>query len=118
MPKSQPSALEHIKAIVAELEEKKATEIKAINVSETSSVTDYFIVATGNSEPQLRALSSAVQRYLKEANIDVLGVEAGDESGWIVVDAFHFIIHLFLPEQRDAYRLAQLWKDGELITLE
>lgn len=97
------------------LDDKKAGDLKILRVSEVSSVTDYFVLATGTSSPHLRALTEELKSALKDASIRTLGTESATESGWNVVDAFEVIVHVFLPEVREQYRLDTLWKDGELI---
>ncbi|MCC5788473.1 MAG: ribosome silencing factor [Opitutales bacterium] len=97
------------------LDDKKAGDLKILRVQEVSSVTDYFVIATGTSAPHLRALTEELKSSLKEAGVRTLGSENDTESGWNVVDAFEVIVHLFLPEVREQYRLDTLWKDGELI---
>ena len=97
------------------LDDKKAADLKILKVREVSSVTDYFVIATGSSEPHLRALTQEVKSALKEEGIPTLGMENASETGWNVIDAFDVIVHVFLPTVRDAYRLDTLWKDGEVV---
>ena len=97
------------------LDDKKAGDLKILRVSEVSSVTDYFVLATGTSEPHLRALTEEVKSSLKQARIQTMGSDNSTEGGWNVVDAFEVIVHIFLPDVREEYRLDTLWKDGELI---
>jgi ribosome-associated protein len=94
------------------LDDKKAEEIRILQVSELSSITDYLIIATGNSEPHLRALTQEVSRVLKDAKHYIVGHEMNPQTGWTVLDAHDAIIHLFLPEKRGLYQLDSLWKDG------
>lgn len=94
------------------LDDKKAIDLKILDVRGISTVTDYLVLASGNSQPHLKALRSAVERTLKDAKSHVVGAETGDDSGWQVVDAFDFMVHIFTPEMRDNYRLEQLWKDS------
>ena len=108
-PSTFPKAL--IAAVKA-LDEKKAEQIRVIELGPLSSVADYFVLATGNSEPHLRSLRIELDRALEEAGSRVRGIEAQKESGWTVVDSFEIVFHLFRPEQRAAFRLETLWKDG------
>lgn len=104
-------------AAVKALDEKKAEQIRVIELGPLSSVTDYFVLATGTSDPHLRALRIELDRALEEAGSRVRGIEAQRESGWVVVDAFDIIFHLFRPDQRQAFRLETLWKDGVEVPL-
>lgn len=115
MPEQElPSAIEtQIALICRTLDDKKAKHIQVLDVREVSSITDFIILASGNSEPQLRALRVALEKTVDEAGMPVLGMESSNESGWIVIDCFDIMIHVFLPEIRELFRLDALWKDGE-----
>lgn len=113
--KAKPTRL--LKLIVAAMVEKKAEDLRVLDVSRESSITDYLVLATGNSEPHLRALRIEIERVLDEDKARILGVDTSKGSGWIVVDAFEVMIHLFTPENRGKYRMEQLWKDAPEISL-
>jgi ribosome-associated protein len=91
--------------------EKKASRILILDVKEASSITDYFIIASGESSPQLRAMANAARASLKSSHEQTGQVDGEPASGWVVMDAFEFIVHLFLPETRETYALERLWKD-------
>ena len=99
------------------LDEKKAEDLRVLDVGKLSSITDYLILATGNSEPHLRALRIEVERVLDEQKARILGVDTTKSSGWTVVDAFEIMVHLFTPENRDKYRMELLWKDATEVEL-
>ncbi len=101
-----------LKLIVHALVEKKAEDLRVLDVSGLSSITDYLVLATGNSEPHLRALRIEVERVLDEQKARILGVDTTRGSGWTVVDVFELMVHLFTPENRDKYRIELLWKDA------
>ena len=83
-----------LKLIVQALAEKKAEDMRVLNVSGLSSITDYLVLATGNSEPHLRALRIELERVLDEQRARVLGVDTTRGSGWTVVDVFELMVHL------------------------
>lgn len=105
-------ALELLKLVVQALDAKKAEALCVLDVSEQSSITDYLILATGNSEPHLRALRVELEKVIDAQKVRILGMDTGRESGWLVVDAFDVMVHLFTPENRDKYRMESLWKDA------
>jgi ribosome-associated protein len=109
--KAKPST-RLLKLIVAALDEKKAEDLRVLDVSKLSSITDYLVLATGNSEPHLRALRVELERVLDEEKTRILGIDTTKGSGWTVVDAFEVMIHLFTPENRGKYRMELLWKDA------
>lgn len=105
-----------LKQLVRALEEKKVGDLRVLKVSAKSTITDYLVLATGNSEPHLRALRIEVERVLDEAKQPIAGMEVGTYgSGWMVVDAYQIMTHLFTPEQRANYALEKLWKDAEVL---
>jgi len=107
-----------LKQICQALEDKKADDLRVLRVSAQSSITDYLILATGTSEPHLRALRVELEKVIDLTGVRILGMDTNQGSGWIVVDAFDIMIHVFTPENREKYALERLWKDAEDIALE
>ena len=101
-----------VKLCCRALEQKQAGELRILDVRALSSITDYLVVATGTSEPHLRALRVELARALAGAQTDLVGVETAAESGWTVVDIFDVMVHLFSAEARERYRLEDLWSDA------
>ncbi len=114
--KAKPST-RLLKLIVAALDAKKAEDLRVLDVSKQSSITDYLVLATGSSEPHLRALRIELERVLDAEKARILGVDTSKGSGWTVVDAFEIMIHVFTPENRDKYRMESLWRDAAEISL-
>jgi len=106
-----------LELIVRALDAKKAGDLRVLEVGQLSSITDYLVLATGTSEPHLRALRIEVERVLDEQKTRILGVDTTKSSGWTVVDAFEIMVHLFTPENRDKYRLELLWKDASEVEI-
>lgn len=104
-----------LRAAVGALDDKKAEDLKVLYLGQKSSITDFYILANGNSDPHLRALSNALFRQLKDLQVNLVGTDSEPGSGWTVVDAFDVMIHLFLPEQRKFYQLDELWKDADAL---
>lgn len=107
-----PDTQTTLKQVFQSLDDKKAEDIRVLDVSGVSSITDYLIIATGNSGPHLKALRGAVESTLKDEGVPLVGADVSQDSGWLVVDAFDFMVHLFTPIMRETYRLDVLWKDG------
>jgi ribosome-associated protein len=101
-----------LKHIVQALDDKKAEDLRILDVSKQSSITDYLVLANGNSEPHLRALRVELEKALDAEKARILGMDTGRSSGWIVVDAFEVMVHLFTTENRNKYRMETLWKDA------
>jgi len=114
--KTKPLASRELaKICCAALAEKKAADLRVLDVGELSSLTNFLVIATGTSEPHLRALRVELTKALAEAEVRPVRAESIAESGWIVVDAFDVMVHLLTPEMRDRYGLENLWKDAEEI---
>jgi ribosome-associated protein len=101
-----------LKLLCQALDDKKAEDLVVLDVSKQSSITNYLVLASGTSEPHLRALRQELDRVIKETDTRVLGVEAGSGSGWTVVDAFDVMVHVLTPENRVRFRLESLWGDA------
>lgn len=115
MTETKPDARSLMALCCEALDDKKAINLKILDVREVSTITDFLIIASGNSQPHLKALRSAVERSLKDSQAGIVGAESGEDSGWQVVDAFDFMVHIFTPEMRENYRLEQLWNDAPTV---
>ena len=109
--------LEIVKACYKALDDKKAEDISVLDVRGKSPITNYFILATATSSPHMRALAGELDKTLKDLGIKEVRREYNDGSGWSVVDAFDFMAHIFLPEQRGLYGIEALWKDAEKVKM-
>ena len=112
MKGKKSNALQLVKLCCQALDEKNAVDLQVLDVSEQSSITDYLVVATGTSEPHLRALRVELEKAIDASKNRIVGMETAQESGWIVVDVFDVMVHLFTPDTRAKYGLENLWKDA------
>jgi ribosome-associated protein len=110
--KSADKSLPLLRLIVRTLDDKKAEDLRVLDVRAQSSITDYLVLATGTSEPHLRALRVELEKALDGAGAAIVGIESVQGSGWTVFDAFEIMIHVFTAENRAKYRLELLWKDA------
>ena len=117
MKSTRKASLALVKRCCRALAEKKADDLRVLDVSEQSSITDFLVLATGTSEPHLRALRIELEKELDAASIHLVGTETSQESGWIVVDAFDVMVHLFSREKRQEYRLEHLWRDAAEVSV-
>jgi ribosome-associated protein len=99
------------------LDAKMAGNLKVIDVTDLSSITNYLVIATATSDPHVRALRVELEKALDSAHARIVGVETAGESGWTVMDAFDVMVHIFTTETRARYKLETLWKDGDEIPM-
>lgn len=107
---------ELMKNIVATLDNKKATDIKSLEITELTSVADYFVIATGTSGTHIRALADEVQDSLTKQGVEPKSVE-GKSTGWILLDYGTVVVHVFTPDQRELYSLEHLWGDAKEVDI-
>ena len=108
---NSPDSLALVTLCCRALAEKKAEDLRVLAVGEKSSVTDYLVIATANSEPHLRALRVELEKAVDASGTKVVGTESPHGSGWTVMDLFDVMVHLFLPDMRRRYRLEHLWRE-------
>lgn len=94
---------------VAALEDVKAKEVLTLDTTKLTDMFECMIVATGDSNRQVRALANNVREELKAKGYDVLSMEGEEYGEWVLVDAGPVIVHVMLPPVRDYYDLEQLW---------
>ena len=99
------------------LDSKKGEDIKAIKVKELTSISDYFIIASGANVPQVKAMSDEVEEKLSELGLEPKRIEGYQTASWILLDYYDVIVHIFLKETRDFYSLERLWSDAQQVDL-
>ena len=97
--------------------EKKATDVVAMRVSELLVVTDYFVLATGGNDRQVKVIAEVVEEKLREAGMRALGREGEREAKWVLLDFGDLVVHVFQPTEREFYRLEKLWSDAPRLEL-
>ena len=103
------------KLAITALEDKKAEDIKVIDISEVSVIADYFIIASGTNRSQIQALSDHVEETLGRAGVELKQMEGYDNANWVLLDFRDVIIHIFDKENRLFYDLERIWRDGKMI---
>ncbi len=114
----QSSLTDLLRLCCKALDDKKAEDLRVLHLGSKSSIADYFVIATGTSNPPLRALRVELEKTLDSNGGNILGAQMDTESGWVVVDAYDVIFHFFTREMRQHYSLEQLWKDSKEVSVE
>jgi ribosome-associated protein len=102
------------KAVRAALD-KKASDVVILDLRNTPAFTDFFVLCSGQSTRQVKAIVDAVEETLRAAKIRPAHVEGYDRAEWILMDYFTFIVHVFTPQTRAFYSLERLWGDAKRI---
>lgn len=106
------------KLAIEALEDKKAEDIRLIDISEISVLGDYFLIASGTNRSQIQALADNVQEQLGRAGSHVKQVEGYETANWVLMDFGDIIVHVFDKENRLFYNLERIWRDGKTIEKE
>ncbi len=108
-----PRALAEV--VVDAASDKKAEDILVLNVSEVTTIADLFVICSGRSERQVQAIADGVVEKAKAAGRRPFGVEGYDAGRWVLIDLGDVIVHAFVPEEREKYRLERLWGDAPVV---
>lgn len=100
------------------LEDKKAVDIKIINIEEVSILADYFIIASGTNRNQVQALADNVEESLHKAGYPARQTEGYRTANWILQDFGDIIVHIFDSENRLFYDLERIWCDGRVMDID
>lgn len=100
------------------LDDRKGEDIKIIDISQISVLADYFIIANGTNESQVRALVDSVEEKLGKAGFDAKQREGYGLGSWVLLDFGEIIVHVFDKENRLFYDLERIWRDGKLMDVD
>lgn len=100
------------------LEDKKANDIRIIDIEKITTIADYFIIASGTNKNQVQAMTDEVQEKLGRAGWEPKSVEGYLNANWILLDYGDIVIHVFDEENRVFYDLERIWRDGKSISKE
>jgi len=118
--KSQPTTAPDVEArcreVVAAAEERKAYDLRVLQLGEVTSFTDYFLICSGTSERQVKAIADSVQQTMKDERVRPLQVEGYKNGRWVLMDYGDFVVHIFDQETRSFYGLERLWADAPDVT--
>lgn len=106
-------------SIIEGLLEKKAKDIRLLDIRSLTTLTDYFVVCHGTSETQIRALAnSAVEKVKEDLGENVWKKEGMDARRWIILDYVNVVVHIFSEEKRQYYGIERMWNDAEITEIE
>jgi len=97
--------------------EKKADDVVILDLRGLSEVCDFFVIASGQADVQVKAIGRAVTDGLRSAGQAPVGVEGTETGRWVLIDFFDVVIHVLRPEVRDYYQIERLWDDAEVLAV-
>ena len=106
-----------ISIIAKACNDKKGFDIKVLNLIKLTPIADYFIIVSGNSTSQVKAIADGIEEKMVEAEFHSSGKEGYGSGRWILLDFGDIVVHVFHKEDREFYNLEKLWADGEELLL-
>lgn len=104
---------EMVKLIYKAMDDKKAEDIKIIDIADVSTIADYFIICSGANSSQMEAIIDNITDTLGRAGYETKRTEGGRTSSWILMDYGDVVVHIFSKEDRLFYDLERIWRDGK-----
>lgn len=113
---AQMTTLDYARAVVDIISDVKGEDVVLLDLRDVTVITDFFIICTGNSDRQLKAIIEKISQGMKEKH-DLRGarIEGNPEGGWVLVDYGDIVVHVFTEDQRDYYDLEGLWSKGKVL---
>lgn len=111
-PESTVATADRVRGAVQAALDRKAQDLKVLNLGPVSDFTDYFLICSGTSERQVKAISEAIQEALAAEGVRPLHVEGQRTGYWVLLDYGDLVAHVFQPEPREFYGLERLWADA------
>ncbi len=111
------SSKEMVKIAYKALDDKKANEIKIIYIGDISSIGDYLVIADGSNNNHVQALCDNVDEFMHKEGCKIKSKEGYSNGGWILLDYYDIIVHIFSEEERSFYDLEHIWRDGRFVAI-
>ena len=108
---------EMTKLAITALEDKKANDIRVIDIAGISVIADYFVIASGSNTNQVQAMADSVREALGRAGYEPRQIEGYGVANWILMDYNDIIVHIFSDESRTFYDLERIWRDGKELSV-
>ena len=106
-----------LKVIIDALQDKKAEDIRVIDISNVSVIADYFVIASGSNTNQIQAMVDNVEEEMFKARYDDPKVEGYNTASWILLDYKVVIVHVFSEDDRAFYNIERIWRDGKEVDI-
>ena len=101
---------EMLDIILKACDDKNSIDTKVLDISEMTSIADYFVIASGNSSSQVSAITDEIERKMSESGFELNNNDGQNSARWIILDYADIIVHVFHKEEREYYDLERLWE--------
>lgn len=116
---AKPDSKTLVEHIVEGLQKRKAKDITILDVSDLTTLTDYFVIASGTSETQIKAIADSVEDEVREETGEKAWKKEGLQArSWIILDFINTVVHVMSQEKRDFYNLERMWNDAKVTYIE
>jgi ribosome-associated protein len=116
--RTTPRLPSQVDAAISAAADKQALDLVVLDLRNAAGFTDYFILCSGSNPRQIRAIADGVLAALAADGVKPAHIEGHDRSGWVLLDYFDFVVHVFAPETRVFYALERLWGNAERVDVE
>ena len=110
-------AIDLMKIAVKSADDKKAHNIKVLDINELTTLADYFVICHGTSSTQMGAIADEIEEKLKDAGVLMHNAGSGGSDQWVLMDYGDVIVHIFNEESREFYGIENLWADAESVDI-
>lgn len=116
---TKPSSKNLVEMIIEGLKKKKAIDIVVLDVSELTTLTDYFVICSGNSDTQIKAIADSVEdELLEKAGEKAWKKEGLQARSWIILDFINTVVHVMSKDKREFYDIERMWNDAKVTHIE
>lgn len=116
---TKPDSKSLVELVVEGMKEKKASDITVMDVSDLTTLTDYFVICSGNSDTQNKAISNSIEEeVLKQTGEKPWKKEGIQARNWIILDYINIVVHIMSKEKRQFYSIERVWNDARITHIE
>ena len=116
LPAATDDSPSRVRIAVAAIQDRQALDLQVLDLDEVSEFTEFFLLCSGSSERQVRAIADGVDETLRQQGCRPIHVEGYDNGQWVLLDYGDFLVHIFSQPTREYYRLERLWADAPDVT--
>ncbi|MFS0871764.1 MULTISPECIES: ribosome silencing factor [Paenibacillus] len=109
------SSKELMNMAVTAADDKKASNIVALDLVGISLVADYFVICHGNSDTQVQSIATEIRKQAHAAGVNIKGIEGMDSARWVLMDMGDVVVHIFHRDEREYYNIERLWSDAKVV---